>query len=309
MRTVIFAYHDIGCMAIQTLHEMGEKICAVFTHADDANENVWFGSVEKCAQSLGIPVFAPPNPNTPEWIKKIEAMRPEIIFSFYYRKLICDAILTIPPKGGLNLHGSLLPKYRGRAPVNWVLVHGEKETGLTLHYMIAKPDAGEIVAQKKVSVAEADTALTLYKKLVPLTREILMETIPLLAKGTAAKIPQDETKASYFGGRKPEDGKIDWKKSSREIYNLVRAVTHPYPGAFTFSEGKKTFIWQSELKEYRRPKSQGSGMIISATPFIVSCMQGSLVIQQIQTENEQELSGEDWVIKNSVQIGTLLGGE
>lgn len=306
MKTVVFAYHDIGCEAISTLREMGEEICAVFTHEDDPNENVWFGSVKKCSEKLKIPTYMPENPNTPEWIEKIKTMNPDIIFSFYYRELICDDILAIPPKGALNLHGSLLPKYRGRAPVNWVLVNGEKETGLTLHYMIKKPDAGDIVAQKRITITDDDTALTLYRKFVPLTREILLKTIPLLANGAAPRIHQDEKKATTFSGRKPEDGKIDWTRSSEEIYNLVRAVTHPYPGAFTFLNGKKIFIWQSKKGGTAKKISGTPGTIISLKPLAISCGVGELIVEKIQSEHKSELNGSDWAKENQLQPGIVL---
>jgi UDP-4-amino-4-deoxy-L-arabinose formyltransferase / UDP-glucuronic acid dehydrogenase (UDP-4-keto-hexauronic acid decarboxylating) len=304
MKSILFAYHDVGCEAIRTLHEMGEEILAVFTHEDDLKENVWFGSVKKLAKDLKIPVFCPEDPNSSEWIKKIKEMKPEIIFSFYYRKMICDEILSIPSKGALNFHGSLLPKYRGRAPVNWVLVYGEKETGVTLHYMVKKPDAGDIVAQKKISIAEEDTALTLYKKLIPLTRQIMLETIPLLTKGTAPRIPQDHSKATYFGGRKPEDGKINWSKYSREIYNLVRAVTHPYPGAFTFLNGQKVYVWwgkSSNEKENGTP-----GTIGSTQPLTISCGKGLFKIDKIQVEGQEEMDGTRWAKEHSIQAGMIF---
>lgn len=308
MKTLLFAYHEIGCMALQTLYEMGEEICAVFTHEDDVKENVWFGSVKKYAESLNIPTFTPENVNASEWIQKIKELNPEIIFSFYYRRLICDEILGIPAKGALNLHGSLLPKFRGRAPVNWVLVKGEKETGITLHYMTKKPDSGEIVAQKKFKIEKEDTAFLLYKKMVPLTRELLLAAVPLLAEGKAPRIPQDEKASTIFKGRKPEDGKIDWKNSAAEDYNLIRAVTHPYPGAFTFLNKKKIFIWEAleEKKGTFNKKNKKEGEILNLDPLLVSCGKGVLKIIKLQTEEEKELSGLDWVKQNNIQIGTIL---
>jgi UDP-4-amino-4-deoxy-L-arabinose formyltransferase/UDP-glucuronic acid dehydrogenase (UDP-4-keto-hexauronic acid decarboxylating) len=301
MKCVVFAYHDIGCKAIQTLHEMGEDIVGVFTHEDDPRENLWFGSVKKLSESLRIATYAPENPNTAEWVKKIKDAGPEIIFSFYYRKLLSDSILEIPPKGALNLHGSLLPRYRGRAPVNWVLVNGERETGLTLHYMTRKPDAGDIAAQKKVTIENEDTAFTLYKKLVPLARQILLETVPKLARGTAPRFPQDLSQASYFGGRKPQDGMIDWTKTSKEIYNLIRAVTHPYPGAFTFLNGKRIFLWQAKDFETGPPSKPGAA--VSVIPFSVACGKGLLTVARIQSENGKELDGADWARENHIKPG------
>ncbi len=281
MKIAVYAYHDIGCEALKTLDDLGQDVAAVFTHHDDPKENVWFNSVESLAHEMGIPVFTPENPNTEKWIRKIKYMAPDLILSFYYRNLICEEILGLPPKGSMNLHGSLLPKFRGRAPVNWAIVKGEKETGLTLHHMVKAPDAGDIVAQKKISISRDDTALTLFKKLVPLTREILTETIPLIENGTAPRTPQDASKATYFGGRKPEDGKINWESSPEEIYNLVRAVTHPYPGAFAHLGEKKVMIWQAKVTE---GKGAVPGEVVEADPLTVACKTGALILQKFEAE-------------------------
>lgn len=306
MNIVVYGYHDIGCCAIQTLREMGEKICAVFTHDDDPRENVWFGSVKKLALELHLPVFTTETPNSTEWVAKVAGMKPDIIFSFYYRQLISESILAIPPKGALNLHGSLLPKYRGRAPVNWALVNGEKETGLTLHYMLKKADAGDIVAQKRAPIVETDTALSLFKKLVPLTREILLESVPLLARGAAPRVPQDHSQATTYRGRKPEDGKIDWTKSAEEVYNLIRAVTHPYPGAFALFGQKKIFIWTARKQKNLQGASLKPGTISSLDPLLIACGLGELLVEKIQTESEPELTGPDWAKKHVFKTGTCL---
>jgi len=135
MRAVVLAYHNIGCVGIEALLANGYEIAAVFTHRDDPNENLWFRSVAELAAQHEIPVFAPDDINHPLWVQRIREMAPDILFSFYYRDMVKPEILDIPTAGCLNLHGSLLPKYRGRCPINWVLVNGEEETGVTLHYM------------------------------------------------------------------------------------------------------------------------------------------------------------------------------
>jgi methionyl-tRNA formyltransferase len=244
VKAVAFAYHNMGIMGLDALKRCGFDILAVFSHKDDPGENCWFGSVEKWAERNRIPVFCPENVNSPDWIRKISDLEPGVIFSFYYRKLICGQILRIPPAGAYNLHGSLLPAYRGRCPVNWVLVNGEKTTGVTLHRMVEKADAGDIVGQKAVEIGFADTAFTLSGKLCTAGGALLMETLPLIANGTAPRIPQDLSSGSCFKGRRPEDGRIDWSWPALRIYNLVRAVTNPYPGAFALlPEGQKLIVW------------------------------------------------------------------
>lgn len=244
MKAVVFAYHNIGIVGLEALEQESFDIRAIFSHLDDPGENIWFGSVVEWGKTNKIPVLCPKNVNTPEWIGKIRKISPEIIFSFYYRNLLSPDILTIPSAGSFNLHGSLLPAYRGRSPVNWVLVNGEKRTGVTLHHMLKTPDAGDIVGQKEVSIEFEDTAYTLYQKLCIKAKELLEEVLPLIKKGIAPRIAQNLRQGSYYGGRRPEDGKIDWAWPVTKIYNLIRAVTEPYPGAFTYlPEGEKLFIW------------------------------------------------------------------
>jgi UDP-4-amino-4-deoxy-L-arabinose formyltransferase/UDP-glucuronic acid dehydrogenase (UDP-4-keto-hexauronic acid decarboxylating) len=180
----VFAYHNIGCTGIRSLLDAGVEIEAVFTHVDDSNENVFFDSVAKLAAKNGIPVYAPEDVNHPLWVEKIRAMKPDALFSFYYRNMISQEVLDIAPKGGFNLHGSLLPTYRGRAPINWALVNGETETGVTLHQMVQKADAGDIVGQEKIAITDADTAETLHKRMNTASSDLLSKVLPTIVDGS-----------------------------------------------------------------------------------------------------------------------------
>lgn len=246
MKTVVFAYHNMGLAGLEALIRHKYDITAVFTHEDDPHENCWFGSVKNWADEHNIPVDTLQEINSPQGSEKIAQHKPDMIFSFYYRKMIASEILAIPKLGAFNLHGSLLPLYRGRCPVNWVLVNGEKSTGVTLHYMIAKPDAGDIVGQREVGIDPADTVRTLYDKLCRAAQLLMDELLPVMKEGPIPRRRQNLAAGSYYGGRKPEDGRIEWNKSDAEIYNLIRAVTEPYPGAFAHLEdGEKIIIWQA----------------------------------------------------------------
>jgi methionyl-tRNA formyltransferase len=237
----------MGLTGLDALLRHGYDIAAVFTHEDDPDENCWFGSVKNWALQKNIAVYTTEEVNSPDWIAKIAAIHPDIIFSFYYRKMICKKILDLPSVGAFNLHGSYLPYYRGRCPVNWVIINGEAKTGVTLHYMIEKPDAGDIVGQKPVVIDISDTAKTLYNKLCWAAKDLLDEIVPLIKKGQIPRRKQDLSQGSYYGGRRPEDGRIDWKKSADEIYNLIRGVTQPYPGAFaSLDNDEKIIIWWGE---------------------------------------------------------------
>ena len=156
--------------------------------------------------------------------------------------MIGQPLLDIPRLGALNMHGSLLPKYRGRAPVNWAVIKGELETGATLHYMVAKPDAGDIVDSQSVPILPDDTAVDVFHKVTGAAQSVLARSLPRLIDGTAPRLAQNQAQATYFGGRKPENGRIDWSRSAAEIHNLVRGVAPPYPGAFTSIAGKPARI-------------------------------------------------------------------
>ena len=241
MRIIFLGYHNIGYACLQALielcRELGDEIVAVVTHADDPKENIWFASVRQLAFDHYLPVYQPADPNDPAFVAAMQALQPDFLFSCYYRHMLKQPLLNLPRLGALNLHGSLLPRYRGRCPVNWVLVHGETETGVTLHYMEAKADRGDIVAQKAIPITPEDTAVTLFARMTAAAGQLFRETYPRLRRGQAARLPQDHARASYFGGRTPEDGKIDWRQPATAVYNLMRAVTHPYPGAFTILAG------------------------------------------------------------------------
>ena len=236
----------MGQVCVETLLKMGAPIAALFTHRDDPHEEIWWQSCADLARRHAVPVFFAEEIDD-RWIARVATLNPAVIYSFFYRNLLPPRLLECARLGAYNLHGALLPKYRGRASVNWVLVNGESQTGVTLHHMVARADAGDIVAQRAVQVDDSDTALTLYRKLVPLGAELIREYHPLIVAGCAPRHPQDIAAGSYFGRRRPEDGRIDWRWPARRIFNLVRAVTHPYPGATGMLGGRKLFIWQAAI--------------------------------------------------------------
>ena len=289
MKAVVLAYNNIGCEGIKALLGNGFEIQAVFTHKDDPNENIWFQSVAELASEKGIPLYAPANINHPLWVAKIKKMNPDFIFSFYYRDMVGKDILGIPAKGCINLHGSLLPKYRGRCPLNWAVINGEKETGVTLHYMTEKPDNGDILAQEKFAIGTNDTAKDVHMNATRAAAKLLKAALPKLRKGTLKAVKQDEKKATYFGGRKPEDGAIDWGKTASEVRNLVRAVTRPYPGAFSFLGEKKYIFW--DVSEARGAAKAFPGTVLSVNPLTIACGKGAVTVNYAQQEGGLYSSG------------------
>jgi methionyl-tRNA formyltransferase len=232
-RAVVFAYHDVGVRCLRVLLAHGVDVPLVVTHADSPGETIWFGSVAATAEDYGVPAIAPDDPNVADVVARIDALAPDFLFSFYYRKMLKAPLLAAARQGALNMHGSLLPRYRGRAPVNWAVLHGESETGATLHYMTAKPDQGDIVAQTAVPILPDDTAREVFDKVTVVAEMTLDRVLPALIAGTAPRVAQDLAAGSYFGGRRPEHGALDWNRDAATVHNLVRAVAPPYPGAFT----------------------------------------------------------------------------
>lgn len=239
---IVFAYHSVGVRGIKSLLARGVEIKLVVSHEDNPNETIWFESVAALCAECGIERVTPDNPNTPEFIAQLKSYAPDFIFSFYYRNMLCEEILNVPSRGAYNLHGSLLPKYRGRVPVNWAVLHGETETGATLHEMTVKPDAGAIIEQVAVPILPDDTAFEVFGKLTVASEQVLWSALPGILAGHPNRTANDLSKGSYFGGRKPEDGRIDWSKDAKDVYNLHRAVAPPYPGAFFDHAGSRFII-------------------------------------------------------------------
>ncbi len=307
MRSVVLAYHEIGYACLEELLRTGEEIPLVVTHADQPGEDVWWQSVRELADRHGIPVIWPLDVNASEIVDQIRTLEPDFLFCFMFRQLLRREFLRIPKRGAFNLHPSALPKFRGRSPINWVLAQGERETGVTLHHMVEKPDRGDIVAQRRFPIGEEDTALTLHRRATEEARILMREIYPLLRAGRAPRTPQDQRQASYFGGRNPEDGEIDWRWPVRRIYNLIRAVTHPYPGTFTWHRGRKLHIWWALPIERANFLQPGEVRIESGSGVLVGSAEGALRLERVQPEGESELDALDWAKSGRVFSGERLG--
>ncbi|HAT38998.1 formyltransferase [Polynucleobacter necessarius] len=248
MHAVVFAYHDVGVNCLSALINAGIKIDLVVTHQDDPNENVWFGSVAKMCADRKIPCITPNANELGELVHKLQALSSDYIFSFYYRFMIPQTILACATIAALNMHGSLLPKYRGRAPVNWAILHGETETGATLHVMDTKPDAGDIVGQAAILIGPDETATDVFEKVSQAAVTVIEQALPTLLEGIVPRKPNELEKGSYFGGRKPADGQIHWNQTAKQVHDLVRAVAPPYPGAFTDYQGARMVVARTSLQ-------------------------------------------------------------
>ena len=261
MRAVVFAYHNVGVRCIKVLLARGVEIPLVVTHEDNPAETIWFESVAELCKEQGIAYITPGDPAAPELLETVKSARPDFIFSFYYRHMLPLSLLEVAKHGAYNMHGSLLPKYRGRVPVNWAVLHGESETGATLHEMAAKPDAGAIVAQTAVPILPDDTAFEVFGKVTVAAEQTLWNALPAMLTGEHPRLPNELSKGSYFGGRKPEDGRIDWAQPAQAIYNLHRAVAPPYPGAWTEIQGKTFVIGKARLASFKTDLPPGLAVV------------------------------------------------
>ena len=274
---VVFAYHNVGVACLSVLLRHGIDVKLVVTHHDNPAENIWFDNVAELALANKIAVATPADPNAAEFIAQIRAIKPDFLFSFYYRLMLKPALLATASRGAYNIHGSLLPKYRGRVPINWAIIKGETETGATLHEMVEKPDAGRIADQEAVPILPDDSALAVFDKVTAAAAKTLDRTLPTLIDGSVVMRAQNLAAGSYYGGRKPEDGIINWDDSAQNIHNLVRAVAPPYPGATTTLRGQAITITRSELAPAHFTHSKPGYLNVSSSRCIALCGDGRMV--------------------------------
>jgi methionyl-tRNA formyltransferase len=287
-RAVVFAYSEVGARCVRELLAQGIEIPLLFTHADDPGEARWFASVKQAALEHGLRVETPEDPNTAHWLAEGRRAAPDFLFSFYYRHLLNAAWLEVPRRGALNMHGSLLPKFRGRAPVHWAIIHGAPVTGASLHYMLEKPDAGALVDQQSVPILENDTALEVSFKVAGAAQQVLHRSLPLLIAGQASARPLDLAQGSYFGRRRPEDGRIDWRMPARAVHDLVRAVAPPFPGAFTDVNGCRLAVLETRVDGPARYPAGAPCLYAQGDVWYADCVDGRrLKILQLAIDQRQ----------------------
>lgn len=289
-RAVAFAYHNVGVRCLKVLLAHRVEVPLVVTHRDSPGETIWFDSVARTAAEYGIATISPEDPNAADVVACVAASRPDFIFSFYYRSLLAPPLLALGTRGALNVHGSLLPKYRGRAPVNWAIIHGETETGATLHDMADKPDAGDIVAQTAVPILPDDIASEVFAKVTVAAELTLHRALPALLAGTAPRIRQNLASGSYFGGRKPDDGIIDWSQGAVAIHNLVRALAPPYPGARTSIGGHPARLLRTRILDASSAAAAAPGFEVADDRIGVRCGGGG-ALQVLELEIDGAVVG------------------
>lgn len=284
MRAVVFGYHNVGDRCLRVLDACGVEVVLVVTHTDRPDERQWFRRVADTAVELGLSFVYCDDPTEPGLAECVRAVRPDVIFSFYYRAIIPARVLTLARQGAYNMHGSLLPRYRGRVPVNWAVLHGETETGATLHVMESRADAGAIVDQTAVPILPDDTAADVFEKVTVAAELTLWRVLPSMLAGDTPRHPNKLEDGSYFPGRTPEDGLIDWTRPAAEVYNLIRAVAPPYPGAFTRVAGRRLIVAKARRPlaamhaRFSLPEGTPPGLHVSHERLVGLCGDGGLIL-------------------------------
>ena len=298
---------DFAVPSLKKLVEKGYDVKLVITQPDrpaGRGKKLTPPPVKVVAEEMGIPVYQPERVKDNEELReKLLSINPDLIVVAAYGKILPEWLLNIPKYGTVNVHASLLPKYRGASPIQWALLNGEEETGVTIMKVIPELDAGDIISQRRVKIEREDNAKTLHDKLAEVGAELLVETIPLYVSGRLKPVPQNEEEATYCPQIKKEMGEIDWTRSSREIFNQIRAFT-PWPSAYTTFRGKRVKILKAEPVE-------GSGkpgeVIEAGRELIVATGKGALRVERLRPEGRKEISGEEFVRGYRVKPGDLFG--
>lgn len=291
IRVIVLGFGDIAAASLKAIMDGGFPVAGVVSHRGAGNEN----ALELAARRAGVPLCLLPI-TSPETSAFIQSARPDLLVSVSFRSIVPPEILAIPTRGGINVHGSLLPKYRGRTPAVWAIINGERMTGITVHYMTEDVDAGDIILQEELPLTAHDTGGTVVAKFLQRCPPLVVEAIRRIDTGRATAKPQDHTQATYGTKRSPEDGQIRWAQPARRLYDWVRALTHPYPGAFATYRGRRVWIWEMSVIDEMGQTAQHPGTIVGVQTgvvheqcgVVVAASPGRIVVHRFQFEGEAE---------------------
>ncbi|MGB9779231.1 methionyl-tRNA formyltransferase [Caldanaerobacter sp.] len=308
MRVVFMGTPEFAVPSLKKLFEEGYEVVAVVTQPDKQKGRgmkVSFSPVKELALQKGVRVLQPEKvKNNYEFLKELKELAPDVIVVVAYGKILPEDVLILPRYGCINVHASLLPKYRGAAPINWAIINGEKETGITTMLMDKGLDTGDMLIRKAIPIEEEDDAETLHDKLANLGAEVLIETLRKLEEGTLIPEKQREEEATYAPIITKEMGHIDWKKPAYKIRNLIRGLK-PWPGCYTFYDDKMLKIWKAEVVEYSGLEPSGS-VLKSKDELVIKCSENALKVLEIQQEGSRKMSIREYLRGHNIPEGTIL---
>ncbi|MGG2993408.1 methionyl-tRNA formyltransferase [Paenibacillus macerans] len=323
MKIVFMGTPEFAVPSLEALLREGYDVAAVVTQPDrpQGRKKVLTPTpVKEAALRHGLPVLQPARMRTPEAVAEVAAYQPDLIVTAAYGQILPKAVLDLPRYGCLNVHGSLLPKYRGGAPIQRAIINGEKETGITLMYMAEGLDTGDMIAKSVVPIEDEDTSGTLFEKLSEAGARLLLEQLPLIVAGKAERIPQNDEESTYAPNLSREDERIDWSASSRDIFNRVRGLV-PFAGGFTLWNGEVFKIWsvakpaEGEASTTASVSAGGSAsgqapgtvLDLSAHGIEVKTGDGSVLLTRVQPAGKKAMEAAEFVRGGVMKKGTVLG--
>jgi methionyl-tRNA formyltransferase len=314
MRLVFLGTPTFAVPTLERVVQAGHEVAAVVTQPDrprGRGQQPAFPPVKETAVRLGLPVYQPERVRRPEAVEHLRALAPDAMVVVGYGQIIPQVVIDLAPLGIINVHASLLPKYRGAGPIQWAIANGETRTGVTTMRINAGLDTGDMLLKAETDIGGDETAVQLGSRLAEMGADLLVETLAGLAAGTIVPEPQDDSQASYAPLLKKEDGRIDWSQPAATIHNRARGF-QPWPGAYTGFRGQTLHVWRSRGlgagPGEARIKGQGpGGRIVSLRPLVVSCGEGEVELVEVQMEGRKRMPAGDFVNGQRVQIDEVLG--
>ena len=306
MRIVFMGTPDFAAAILKRLIDTGRNVVGVFSQPDKpvGRKQVIMPTATKAlAMEYNIPVFQPAKLRDGEALKIMQELKPDLTVVAAYGKILPKDILDVPPLGNVNVHGSLLPKYRGSAPIQWSVINGDEVTGITTMYMAEGMDTGDMIMKFELPIGENETAGELFDRMAELGAESIEKTLELFDKGEVKSVPQNEEEATYAPMLKKEMGEIDFGKTAKEIHNLVRGL-NPWPTAYTFFEGKTVIVHEAKVSE---GFFGSEGELLDEKKFIVGCKNGAVEFITVQPEGKNKMSGADFIRGRRLEKGTIFG--
>ena len=305
MRVLYMGTPDFAATVLTGIHKAGYDIVGVISQPDKPKNRGMHmepTAVKKCAEALGLPVYQPETLRDKAILPYLEETRPDIIVVVAYGKLLPEYVLNFPKYGCVNMHASLLPKYRGAAPIQWSILNGESETGVTAMYMEKGLDTGDMICKCKVKISEEDTAETLHDALADMAAVLAIETLESIENGTATREKQEDAESTYAPLLTKELGNIDWELPTRRILDKIRGL-FPWPGAYCYKEGQL-------LKIIRARKAEGKGnpgsVLHSQGKLIVATADGAVEILELQPAGKKKMPAQAYLAGNPIKPGTML---
>ena len=311
MKIVFMGTPDFSVGALDALVAAGHEVTAVVTQPDKAkgrSGQMQFPPVKECAIRHNIPVFQPVRVKTPEAVEQLRQYEADVFVVAAFGQILSKEILTMPRLGCVNIHASLLPKYRGASPINWCIINGEEETGVTIMQMDEGVDTGDILATVKVKIADDETAESLFEKLSKAGAELIVDTLPKLERGEITPVKQNDTESSHTKMMRKSLGEIDWSKSAVEIERLVRGL-NSWPSAYTYINGKSVKLWRCAVadKDFNGRDRAGEIMSVTKDTVEIACGTGILRICELQLEGKKRMDVKSFLLGNQWKEGMRLG--